>query len=259
MGGSSCGIRRISARSRRRLCRWRGKRSAARSLLRGHHSERFVQIFGSYRDGTVDGVAGGSFRRFAWCEQEDYTNWSYEDVTTQKRASSTSSPRLRFSARGRNAPLSTLYWTAKKCYRSRYLGEPYIYSNDELADNCTPWSPQSMVTTTSMVLWFSQQGPYSYDGTSILPVQCTVRAWIDDDIDLLNVRATSHAVSLYFTNFGGWGKSVEFWVLLIRRVLWIYNYKEGFWSQARCAYTGRRDRELYVAHDHGERDRLVRA
>ena len=26
---------------------------------------------------------GGSFRRFAWCEQEDFTNWSYGDLTTQ--------------------------------------------------------------------------------------------------------------------------------------------------------------------------------
>ena len=43
--------------------------------------ERFVQVFGSYIDGTPSD--GGSFRRFAWCEQEDYTNWNYLDVTTQ--------------------------------------------------------------------------------------------------------------------------------------------------------------------------------
>ena len=200
-------------------------------------SERFVQIFGSYQDGTVDGVAGGSFRRFAWCEQEDYTNWSYEDVTTQAGFIDIepSSPILCAVA----TRTGTLYWTAKKCYRSRYLGEPYIYSNDELADNCTPWSPQSMVTTTSMVLWFSQQGPYSYDGTSILPVQCTVRAWIDDDIDLLNVRATAHAV--HVANFN------EFWWFFPQQLsslgtpyptrAVIYNYKEGFWGQARCART----------------------
>jgi hypothetical protein len=60
-----------------------------------------------------------------------------------------------------------------------------------------------MATTSSMVLWFSQQGPYSYDGTSILPVQCMARAWIDDDIDLLNVR--EQACAVHVANFN------EFW------------------------------------------------
>ena len=39
--------------------------------------ERFVQVFGSYLDGTTfpgGGADGGSFRRMAWCEQEDYSN-----------------------------------------------------------------------------------------------------------------------------------------------------------------------------------------
>jgi hypothetical protein len=195
-------------------------------------SERFVQIFGSYIDGTTD---GGSFRRFAWCEQEDFTNWSYADLTTQAG----------FIDIEPSAPIicaiatrtGTLFFTSTKCYRSRFLGLPYVYNYDELGDNCTPWSPQSMTNTSSMVLWFSQQGPYSYDGTSILPVQCMVRAWIDDDIDLLQVR--EQACAIHVANFN------EFWWCFpqgpqsnpsgfnTRAV--IYNYKEGWWSQARCA------------------------
>ncbi len=198
-------------------------------------SERFVQIFGAYNDGTEGANTGGSFRRFSWCEQEDYTNWSYEDLTTQAGFIDIepSSPIICAVA----TRSGTLFWTGKKCYRSRYLGEPYIYSNDELADNCTPWSPQSMVTTTSMVLWFSQQGPFSFDGTSVLPVQCMVRGWIDDDIDLLNVR--EQACAVHVANFN------EFWFFFPQgpqtnpagynsRAV-IYNYKEGFWSQARMA------------------------
>jgi hypothetical protein len=197
--------------------------------------ERFVQIFGAYNDGTAGTNIGGSFRRFAWCEQEDYTNWSYGDLTTQAGFIDIepSSPIVTAIA----TRTGTLFWTGKKCYRSRYLGTPYVYNYDELGDNCTPWSPQSMVTTSSMVLWFSQQGPYSYDGTSILPVQCMARAWIDDDIDLLNVREQACAVHV--------GNYNEFWWFFpqgpqsnpagfnTRAV--IYNYKEGWWGQARCA------------------------
>ena len=193
--------------------------------------ERFVQIFGSYNDGTDGGINGGSFRRFAWCDQEDYTNWNYSDVTTQAGFIDIepSSPIVCAIA----TRTGTLFWTGKKCYRSRYLGTPYIYNFDELGDNCTPWSPQSMATTSSMVLWFSQQGPYSYDGTSILPVQCMVRAWIDDDIDLLQVR--EQACAIHVANFN------EFWWCYPQNGMTgntrvaIYNYKEGWWSQARCA------------------------
>ena len=195
--------------------------------------ERFVQIFGSYIDGTAND--GGSFRRFAWCDQEDYTNWNYSDVTTQAGFIDIepASPILCAIA----TRSGTLFWTGKKAYISRYLGIPYVFNYTELADNCTPWSPQSMVTTSSMVLWFSQQGPYSFDGTSVLPIQCMVRAWVDDDIDLLQVR--EQACAVHVSNFN------EFWwffpqgpqsnpVGFNTRAV-IYNYKEGWWSQARCA------------------------
>ena len=190
-----------------------------------------MQIFGSYLDGTAGD--GGSFRRMAWCEQEDYTNWNYLDQTTQAGFIDIepSSPIVCATA----TRTGTLFFTAKKAYRSRYLGTPYVYNYDELGDNCTPWSPQSLVTTTSMVLWFSQQGPYSYDGTSILPVQCMVRAWIDDDIDLLQVR--QEACAIHVANFN------EFWWCYPQNGktqnsrIAVYNYKEGWWGQARCART----------------------
>jgi hypothetical protein len=192
-------------------------------------SERFVQIFGSYLDGTEDGVNGGGFRRFAWCEQEDFTNWSYTDLTTQCGFDDIEPASPIVCAMSTRT--GTLFWTGKKCYRSRYLGAPYIYNYEELSDNCTPWSPQSMVNTSSMALWMSQQGPYSYDGTSVLPVQCAVRAWIDKDIDLLQARQQSAAV--HVENFN------EFWWLYPQNGQGgntraaIFNYRDGWWSQAR--------------------------
>ena len=188
--------------------------------------ERFVQIFGAY-----DAVNGGGFRRFAWCEQEDYTNWLYTDPTTQAGFIDIepSSP-IVTAVSTRNG---TLFWTAKKAYVSRYLGLPYVYNYVELADACTPWSPQSVTTTSSMAVWVSQQGAFSYDGTSILPVTCRVRAWVDDDIDLLNVREQSFATHVANYNEVWWffpqsGQSTN------TRCI-IYNYKEGWWSQGRMS------------------------
>ena len=69
-----------------------------------------------------------------------------------------------------------LIWTAKKMLRfSRFLGLPYIYNYVELSDACTPWSSQSMVTTSALTLWMSEQGVFSFDGTSVMPVACPIR------------------------------------------------------------------------------------
>ena len=40
----------------------------------------------------------------------------------------------------------------------------------------------------------SQQGLFSFDGTSIVPVACLVRPWIDDDIDPIDVREQACSV-----------------------------------------------------------------
>ena len=54
-----------------------------------------------------------------------------------------------------------------------------------------------------MALWMSQQGMFSFDGTSIAPIACKVRPWVDDDIDLINVR--EQACAVHVGNFN------EFW------------------------------------------------
>ena len=84
-----------------------------------------------------------------------------------------------------------------------------------------------------MVLWMCQQGMFAFDGTTILPIQCKVRAWIDDDIDLVNVR--EQACAVHVGNFN------EFWWFYPQNGqpyntrCMIYSYKEGWFSQGRMA------------------------
>ena len=186
--------------------------------------ERFVMIFGQTNDGTVD---NGSPRRFGWCNQGDITNWAFADVTSQAGFLDIepSSPIIT----GISGRFGTLLFTAKKAYLSRYLALPYVYDYIELADACTPWSPASIATTSSNVLWMSEQGAYSYDGGAITPVGCAVRSWITNDIDPLAVRHQACMAHL--------GKFNEVWWFFPQdgqphntRVA-IFNYKEGWWSE----------------------------
>ena len=189
-------------------------------------NERFVIVFGA-----VDSANGGGPNRFAWCDQENPGAWDYASVTSQAGFLDIepASPIIAAIA----TRVGTLFWTGKKAYVSQFLGIPYVYNYVELASNCTPWSPQSMTTTASLTLWMSQQGLFSFDGTSIAPVACMVRPWVDDDIDLINVR--EQACLVHVGNFN------EVWWFFPQdgqpyntRVI-IYSYKEGWWSQGQMS------------------------
>lgn len=198
--------------------------------------ERFCMMFGSF-----DSVNGGSFRRFAWSDQENFMAWDYSNVTSQAGYLDIEPAAPIVTAKA--TPLGVLFWTGTTAYISQFLGSPYIYNYVELAKNCTPWSPSSVVSTTSLTLWFSQQGLYSYNGSFVMPLPCKVRPWIDDDIDLLNVRWQACAVHVAPFN--------EFWWFFPQSLATnasgqgfntrcvIYNYKEGWWSQGRmCRSAG---------------------
>ena len=191
--------------------------------------ERFIMIFGSVQDGTTGGnMAGGSPRRFAWCDQENPGAWDYSNVTSQAGFLDIEPASPIVAAIETRS--GVLIWTAKKVYTSLFLGAPYIYNSVEVSDACTPWSPQSMATTASLTLWFAEQGLLSFDGTSIAPVACPVRPWVDDDIDIVGVRELSFAAHL--------GEFNEFWWFFptlnspFNTKAIVYNYKEGWWTQA---------------------------
>ena len=186
-------------------------------------NERFIWIYGMEQDGTVD---GGSWRRLGWCDQENPNAWDFSNVTSQAGFLDIepASPIITAVA----TRTGILFWTGKKAYISQFLGIPYVYNYVELAANCTPWSPKSVVTTSSMAVWVSQQGAYSFDGTSIVPVQCMVRAFIDDVVDLLNVREQACAAHVAAFNEVWWFFPVRGSTTNTNCV--IYNYKDGTWS-----------------------------
>jgi hypothetical protein len=190
--------------------------------------ERFIMIFGAVQDGTVE---GGKPNRFAWCDQENPGAWDYSNITSMAGFLDIepASPIIAAIA----TRTGTLIWTAKKCYVSQFLGMPYIYNYVELSDACTPWSPQSMATTASLALWMTEQGVVAFDGTSVMPVACKVRPWVDDDIDLVAVRSLSFACHLGEFNEWWWFFPTLNAPTNTRAI--VYNYKEGWWTQARLS------------------------
>ena len=216
-------------------------------------NERFVMMMGAY-----DSTNGGGPRRFAWCDQENFQAWDYSNVTSQAGFLDIEPASPIICAKA--GPLGVLFWTANSTYISAFLGVPYIYNYTEIAKNSTPWSACSVVATTMLTLWMSQQGMFSYNGAWVAPVACKVRTWIDDDIDILNVREQACAVNVAAFN--------EFW--------WFFpqgpaNNPSGY--NTRCISTiirrvggrgadvalGGHRVDLCRQHHHGGRDRRLPA
>ena len=104
-----------------------------------------------------------------------------------------------------------------------------------------------MTTTSALTLWMSEQGVFCYDGTSIKPVACKVRPWIDDNIDPIAVRELSFAAHL--------GEFSEWWWFYptlnspFNTRAAVYNYKEGWWTQCRLVALGGHHQLLHLAPD----------
>ena len=79
----------------------------------------------------------------------------------------------------------------------------------------------------------SEQGPFSYDGTSVLPVKCMIRPWIDDNIDPVAVRELSFACHVGDFNEWWWFYPTLNSPFNTRAA--IYSYKEGWWTQCRLS------------------------
>jgi hypothetical protein len=196
--------------------------------------ERFVIIYGMYNDGTTDihgNPDGGSARRFGWCNEEDRNAWDFSNVDSQAGFLDIEPASPIICAE--NGRFGVLFFTAKKAYVTRYIGLPYIHDYLELADDCTPYSPASVTSTSYVILWMSQQGMFSFDGVNITPIACTIRTWIDDDIEVANAR--EQACIGHVGNFNEvWWFFPQKGQLFNTRVA-IYNYKEQWWSQGQMS------------------------
>lgn len=178
--------------------------------------ERFVMLFGK----------GGDFRSFGWCDQENITNWDFASLSSKAGEYDVepSSPILD-CIQTRDG---VLFHTASKTFMARFVGLPYIYSYEEIADTTTPISAQAITPTAVGAIWYTENGFWQYNGSSVVPIECPIINLIDDDVDWTYVRYEAAAV--HVADFS------EFWLFYPAagsryndRYI-IYNYREGWWA-----------------------------
>jgi hypothetical protein len=116
-------------------------------------------------------------------------------------------------------------WTDSSLYSLQYLGPPYVWGNQLLADNISLISQNAPAIASGVTYWMGVDKFYKYDGR-VQTLNCDLRQYIYDDINL------NQAVQVFGSTNEGFNEVWWFYCSANSTVIdkyVIYNYLENVW------------------------------
>lgn len=141
--------------------------------------ERFVLAMGSnpYEPGNPNTDFDPMIVR--WSDQDNPFEW-VPAVTNQSGEFRLSHGSYILSSLGTRQ--ETLIWTDSALYTAQYLGPPYVWGFNVLAENISAISPNCMVTANNVTYWMGVDKFYTYSGrVDTLP--CALRQYVFSDLN----------------------------------------------------------------------------
>jgi len=181
-------------------------------------ASRFCLVFGTndYGSTVLDPML------IRWSDQESLTTW-YPAVTNQA-----GSVRLSHGSEIVSVLQSRqeiLVWTDSSLYSLQYLGPPYVWGNQLLADNVSIISQNGSVVASGVTYWMGTDKFYKYDGR-VQTLNCDLRQYIYGDINL------AQSVQVFGSTNEGFNEAWWFYCSKNSTVIdkyVIYNYIENAW------------------------------
>ena len=138
-------------------------------------SSRFVMAFGTNAIGST--VLDPMLIR--WSDQESVTEWT-PSVTNQAGD-------LRLSHGSEISSVlqvrqEILVWTDQALYSMQYLGAPFVWSSQLMADNISIIGPNAVVVASGVSYWMGVDKFYKYDGNT-QTLRCDLRQYIFNDFN----------------------------------------------------------------------------
>ena len=191
-------------------------------------ASRFLLVFGTndYGSTTLDPLL------IRWSAQESLTTW-YPAVTNQA-----GSVRLSHGSRIITVLQSRqeiLVWTDQSLYSLQYLGPPYVWGTQLLADNVSIASPNAASVASGVTYWMGVDKFYKYDGR-IQTLRCDLRQYIYGDISLTQYDQITSGTNEGFNEVWWFYCSTN--STAVDKYA-IYNYAEDLWyygSMGRTAW-----------------------
>lgn len=167
-----------------------------------------------------------------WSDQEDAGMW------TPSATNQAGSIRLSHGSKivtVQQTRQETLVFTDSALYSLQYLGPPYVWGTQILADNVSIAGQNAASTASGVVYWMGIDKFYKYDGRA-QTLRCDLRAYIYEDINL------SEAPQIFSGTNEGFNEVWWFYCSAnsstVNRYV-VYNYLEDIWyygSMARTAW-----------------------
>jgi hypothetical protein len=189
-------------------------------------ASRFTICFGTndYLSTTFDPML------VRWSDQESVTNWT-PAITNQA-----GSIRLSHGSEIITAMQSRqeiLIWTDSSMYSLQYLGPPFVWGNQLLADNVSIAGPNASAIASGVVYWMGIDKFYKYDGRTNT-LRCDLRQYIFQDIN------TSQAEQIFASTNEGFNEVWWFYCSAnstsVDKYV-VYNYLEDAWYYGTMART----------------------
>jgi len=189
-------------------------------------ASRFTICFGTndYLSTTFDPML------VRWSDQESVTNWT-PSITNQA-----GSIRLSHGSKIVTAMQSRqeiLIWSDSSLYSLQYLGPPFVWGNQLLADNVSIAGPNAAAIASGVVYWMGIDKFYKYDGRTNT-LRCDLRQYIFQDINVAQAEQIFASTNEAFNEVWWFycstnSNTVDKYV--------VYNYLEDAWYYGTMART----------------------
>jgi len=139
--------------------------------------QRQIIAWGSTFNGIQDPLL------LRWCDIEDPGQW-IALVTNQ--AGSFRIPRGSKIVQCLQGPQQGLVWTDLGIWSMQYIGQPFVYSFQEIGNGCGLIGPKAAASVNGVVYWMSQSQFFMLAGDGVQPISCPIWDVIFQDLDTSN-------------------------------------------------------------------------
>jgi hypothetical protein len=139
-------------------------------------ASRFLLVFGTndYGSTTVDPML------IRWSDQESLTTWLPSATNQAGSVRLSHGSEIVTTLQSRQ---EIVVWTDSSLYSLQYLGPPYVWSTQLLADNISIIGPNAAAMASGISYWMGVDKFYKYDGR-VQTLRCDLRQFIYSDINL---------------------------------------------------------------------------
>jgi hypothetical protein len=179
---------------------------------------RFVLVFGTNEIGSV--IRDPMLIR--WSDEENISLWT-PAITNEAGGIRVSHGSEIVSVL--QVRQEILVWTDQALYSLQYLGPPYVWGSQLLADNISIISPNAMVVASGVSYWMGVDKFYRYDGNAST-LRCDLWQYIFNDISRTQQYQVCAGTNEGFNEVWWFYCSAN--SLVVDRYV-VYNYREDIW------------------------------